>query len=83
MFLFLFFFFFFCRKDPYPDLRPVQVATLVAQQVNPLRLPTPSRMHPNFTALFLRCIETNEADRPNFDVITEELEKMDTLFVEE
>jgi len=74
----------YTRKDPYPGVSPIEVATGVAQNVNPLRLSVPEeplRMSAEMTQLYLSCFNTDPEARPTMQEIVTQLEIMnDNLF---
>ncbi len=70
----------YTRHDPYPTLTPVETATRVTQSVNPLRLDPPPRMTEGMTKLFNACLSFHANERPNFDEIYEQMDKLSFFF---
>lgn len=71
------------RKDPYDQLSPLEAATQVSQNFNPLRLEVPKGLSHEMAQIFLHCFETLPADRPTFADIESKLHLVSEIFATE
>ncbi|PRP83700.1 putative leucine-rich repeat receptor-like protein kinase [Planoprotostelium fungivorum] len=59
----------FARQDPYPEYSPIETATRVGDEYEPLRLRPPPEMSDEMQDIFKECIRTPPEERPNFEMI--------------